>query len=173
MEKIEKEEKERKAKSNSISPFSSSSSLDILKPQQTFVPPSSLVSTGQLSTSSSRSDPLSSSLQRLSVSGGLSEPQTTTAARTIALNNNNQPAPMSPAELHSGLLTIINGTSLGSSLQNILVIDVRPMESYVGGHIKWRRIRKMPMAASGSNIVESNTVMTGLVHIEPDWLHEG
>ncbi|KAI9342843.1 hypothetical protein BDR26DRAFT_259752 [Obelidium mucronatum] len=65
---------------------------------------------------------------------------------------------MTPGELHAGLLSIPQG-----SKTRVLILDVRPMEDYIQGHVRWPDTRN----AKGSDIA------SGLVHIEPDWLHPG
>ncbi|KAJ1567379.1 hypothetical protein HK405_006180, partial [Cladochytrium tenue] len=70
---------------------------------------------------------------------------------------------MTVAEFHAGLLEVVQG----NYPSNVLVFDIRPMESYVQGHVKWRRLRNNPTA----KFAENN--FTGLIHVEPEWLNAG
>ncbi|KAJ3023746.1 UNVERIFIED_CONTAM: ubiquitin-specific protease doa4, partial [Siphonaria sp. JEL0065] len=67
---------------------------------------------------------------------------------------------MTAAELHAGLLSIPQG-----SKTKVLIVDVRPMEDYIQGHIRW------PDASAKSS--KSGEITSGLVHVEPDWVHPG
>ncbi|KAJ3195973.1 ubiquitin-specific protease doa4 [Irineochytrium annulatum] len=65
---------------------------------------------------------------------------------------------MSAAELYMGLTQLISDDVPPMS---VLLLDVRPMEDYVQGHIKWKK--------RGTG----NHHTSGLVHLEPDWIYEG
>ncbi|KAI9357940.1 USP8 dimerization domain-containing protein [Zopfochytrium polystomum] len=71
---------------------------------------------------------------------------------------------MTCPELHAGLAQVIEGL-LASS---VLILDVRPLENYIQGHMKWRRLRNNPKAT-----FEMGSIFTSLVHIEPDWITTG
>jgi hypothetical protein len=65
---------------------------------------------------------------------------------------------MSPAELYAGLCMLKNGE--GNT--RVLLLDVRPMEDYVQGHLRW--------CGHNTSLEDSSS---GLVHIEPDYITEG
>ncbi|KAJ3390095.1 ubiquitin-specific protease doa4 [Entophlyctis sp. JEL0112] len=66
---------------------------------------------------------------------------------------------MSAVELHAGLVSL--GPAKSGNTK-VLILDVRPMEDYIQGHLRW------PMDSIGGNDLESS-----LVHIEPEWVHAG
>ncbi|KAJ3063307.1 ubiquitin-specific protease doa4, partial [Podochytrium sp. JEL0797] len=66
---------------------------------------------------------------------------------------------MTPDELHSGLVS----TNQAGSTMRVLILDVRPMEDYIQGHLRWPDMRADKTAGNES----------GLVHLEPDWIDDG
>ncbi|KAI8850820.1 hypothetical protein BC829DRAFT_142871 [Chytridium lagenaria] len=63
---------------------------------------------------------------------------------------------MTPAELYTGLCEVVsNGLKT-----SVLLLDVRPKEVYIDGHIKWK-----------NNLTFG--ALSGLVNLEPDWITTG
>jgi hypothetical protein len=69
---------------------------------------------------------------------------------------------MEPAELHKGLQQLME-----SSSTKLLVLDIRPMEDFVQGHLVWKKV------GSGLNGGEGSGCKSGVLHLEPEWLKEG
>ncbi|TPX77781.1 hypothetical protein CcCBS67573_g00939 [Chytriomyces confervae] len=65
---------------------------------------------------------------------------------------------MTAGELYAGL------AALSKQPTKVLLFDVRPMEDYIQGHLRWPD-------AGGKK--QGSDFASGLVHIEPDWLHAG
>ena len=89
---------------------------------------------------------------------GISSPDLRTQNKPNNSYFTNNNSSMTPAELYSGLKQISESTSDLS----VLIFDIRPMEDYIQGHIKWNVIN--------AGLKNNNS---GLVHLEPDWIHSG
>ena len=80
---------------------------------------------------------------------------------SLASRNSLTPKSANPASFPqlSGISAVEVQTLLTSSNPRILLIDIRPLEDFIQGHIGWRSIQSPPAA--------------GVINIEPEWLKEG
>ncbi|KAJ3116912.1 ubiquitin-specific protease doa4 [Physocladia obscura] len=68
---------------------------------------------------------------------------------------------MSASDLHAGLSSLAQS----KTSTKVLILDVRPMEDYIQGHLRW--------PDGGVSSSNGKDLVSGLVHIEPDWIHAG
>ncbi|KAJ3081686.1 ubiquitin-specific protease doa4, partial [Rhizoclosmatium hyalinum] len=139
--------------SPSLNNFASTTPASLSRPTTPMIVPSNQSFNSTNSRTASATDLLSTNAPaKLVRSPSNSQNQ---GASTRSLND----LKMTCAELHAGLQSI----QKEGSQTKVLVLDVRPMEEYIGGHIRW--IVDVP--------VKNGEVGSGVVHIEPEWLHDG
>ncbi|KAI8622102.1 hypothetical protein BC830DRAFT_874091 [Chytriomyces sp. MP71] len=174
------------ARLKALGPASSAGSNNTAPPPPRVLPKQSSSFLDSSSPAGLKPSPSSSSLKSL-------PPQPPQPAVPLKRESSNGPTSVPPLSRSpssgSGLGTVGPGTGAGRVIQNrtmsagdlylglagqekdnttkVLVVDVRPMEEYVQGHVRW------PDEKRKASAVGAGEVSSGLVHLEPDWIHPG